>query len=114
MSTSDDDRQILPFAAALAQIGNGEAAARASRLLNELVTAVVATGKKGTLTIKIDVAPFKKRTTTLDVTATSALNAPKGDDDAVSGIFFHADGNLRRDDPTQLTLPLRDASKEIA
>jgi hypothetical protein len=111
----DDERQILPFATALQHVDNGAAAARASRLLNELVAAVADTGKGGTLTIQVKVAPYKTSTRTLDVTVTSTLKAPQGDEATQSAIFFHDNkGNLTRDDPTQLQLPLRTVKEHTA
>lgn len=109
MSTPDNDSdgQIRPFAAVLQEIDHGEAHQRASDLLNQLVQAVADTGKKGVLTVQVTVAPYKKGTRNLDVTVKSSLKAPDIGDDGHSAIFFHASGNLRRDDPTQPTLPVR-------
>lgn len=108
MSTQDD-RTVQPFAAALQEVGGGRAHTRVSDLLHQCTQAVVDTGKKATLTITVTVAPYKKgNTNTLDVTVTSQARLPEGDEATVSGIFFPtADGNLTRHDPNQLQLPLR-------
>ena len=108
MVDTNNERPILPFAAALQQVGRGAALNRLSRLLNELVQAVDATGKKSRLNIAIDVARYKKSDRALDVTVTSSLKAPEGDDNSTSGVFFADEfGNLSRDDPMQPQLPLR-------
>lgn len=115
MSTSDKPDpgggaaagQVKPFATALREIAGGAAADRASWLLQELVAAVAETGKKGTLTVQITVAPYKTGNT-LDVTAKVTSKPPEDTDAEVSGIFYaDAEGNLRRDDPNQPQLPLR-------
>lgn len=105
VTTKDkDDRQIQPFAAVLQQIGKGATHTKLSELLNELTTAVNEHKKGGTLTVVIKVEPTKG-TDTLTVSATSTLKAPQATE---ASIFFATDdGNLTRDDPNQLQLPLR-------
>lgn len=109
MSTVDGERQIKPFATALQEIEKGAAALRAGRLLNDLVQAVVATGKKGSVALVVEVAPYKNgNTNNLDVTVRTTAKIPEGDEATASAVFFHdGKGNLRRDDPNQPTLPLR-------
>jgi non-homologous end joining protein Ku len=97
MST-DDGEQVRPFAATLQEIGRGSVHDRLSEQLQQLVAAVTETGKKGTLTLQLTVAPVKPGNVhNLLVTAKTALKAPEGDEA----------GNLSREDPTQLKLPLR-------
>lgn len=103
------ERQIRPFATTLQEINNGKAHTRLSDQLHTLVAAVAETGKKGELTIKVIVAPLKKgQTNTLVTTVSSTLKAPEGDDAAPSSVFFvDRAGNLTRNDPQQMQLPLR-------
>lgn len=110
MSTKDDDeRTIKPFATTLQEIGAGVFHARLSEQLQELTEAVVATGKKGTLTLQLVVAPLKPgNVKNLVTTGKSVLKAPEDDSEQPSSVFFvDADGNLTRDDPNQPTLPIR-------
>lgn len=110
MSTPDNqDGQIRPFAAVLQDIGSGKLTARLAAQLAELGAAVTATGKKGTITLKIEVAPPKKHATdgALIVSGASVAKIPEGDDVAPASIFFaDPSGNLTRDDPRQQQLPL--------
>jgi hypothetical protein len=114
----DDGRTIKPFAATLQEIAAGAFHARVSELLQDLVTAVTDTGKKGVLTIQLTVAPIKPgNTTNLVVTGSAAVKAPKSEADSPSSVFFRdAAGNLSRNDPNQPALPLRglDSGKAAA
>lgn len=105
-----DDDQIRPFAAVLTDLAAGKVHARLTEQIADLTAAVAATGRKGTLTIQLEVKPVKTGQTNgpLQVTAKSVLKAPEGDDAAPVTIFFADDaGNLTRDDPNQPMLPLR-------
>lgn len=107
MSTEDDD-QVRPFAAVLAEIGGGKLHARISAQLADLSAAVADTGKKGEITIKIKVEPFRKGGENARmVTGTSLARIPEGEDASPASVFF-ADraGNLQRTDPQQQQLPL--------
>lgn len=105
---SSDERQVRPFAAVLQEIGGGKLAARAAAQLAELTAAVAATGKKGTITIKVEVAPLKKAdANTLVVTGSTTAKVPEGEDATPTSVFFaDAGGNLSRDNPAQPQLPL--------
>jgi hypothetical protein len=106
---SDDDEHIRPFAATLAELDKGRVHARLSEQLHALTTAVQATGKVGTLTLTIDLRPITKgNSDTLKLTTKTVLKAPAGDEETPTTVFFtDAAGNLTREDPTQLKLPLR-------
>lgn len=106
---ADEGRTIKPFAATLQEIAAGAFHTRVSELLQDLVTAVTDTGKKGVLTVTLTVAPIKPgNTTNLVVTGKTSVKAPESDDAAPSSVFFHdAAGNLTRNDPNQPALPLR-------
>lgn len=108
-----DEPQIRPFAATLQDLAGGQVHTRLSDQLHDLTEAVTSTGKKGTLTLTIEVKPIKPgQVDTLSVTAKSVLKAPEGDDAAPTSVFFtDSSGNLTRSDPRQLTLPLREVGK---
>jgi hypothetical protein len=109
------DQQESPrdFAAVVMDIGGGRLHARLSDQLAAVTAAVKETGKKGTLTIKIEVKPLPKANNgTLIVTGSSAAKAPESDEDSPTSVFFADDGgNLSRDDPKQPTLPFREATR---
>lgn len=106
MSTQDDE-QVRPFAAVLAEIGGGKLHARLSAQLAELSAAVAETGRKGQITITIKVAPLPRADhNTLVVTGGSSAKVPEGDDASPTSVFFAGPGGLVRDDPRQQQLPL--------
>lgn len=111
---TDEERRVKPFATTLQEIGSGVLAARLSEQLQELTNAVVTTGKKGTLTVQLTVAPLKPgNVKNLVTTAKTVLKAPEDDSESPSSVFFvDGDGNLTRDDPQQPTLPLRGLDKK--
>lgn len=103
---ADEQRQTKPFSAVVQEIGSGTLAAKLAEQLQELTLAVVETGKAGTLTVALKVAPLKAgNVTNLVTTAKTTLKTP--DDDIASVFFVDQYGNLTRDDPQQPTLPLR-------
>ncbi len=101
-----------PFAATLQEIGNGALATDLADQLQALTQAVQETGKKGTLALTITVAPIKPgQADTLVVTGEVKAKPPVGENP--SAVFFpDAEGNLRRDDPNQPTLPLRELNRK--
>lgn len=103
---------VKPFAATLQEIGNGRLAVDLADQLAALTSSVQETGKKGTLALTITVAPIKPgQADTLVVSGKVAVKAPAGEDP--SSVFFpDAEGNLRRDDPNQPTLPLRELNRK--
>ncbi len=102
--------QIRPFADVLRDLGKGQVADEMSIMLTELVTAVRDYGRKGYLTLKIEVAPMKGNEDMLAVAAKATSKPPESD--PVSAIFYaDSDGNLLRDDPAQMQLPLREAPR---
>ncbi len=104
-----EGRTIKPFAATLQEIAAGAFHTRVSEQLQDLVTAVTDTGKKGVLTLTLTVAPIKPgNTSNLVVTGKTTVKAPESDDAAPSAVFFHdRAGNLTRNDPNQPALPQR-------
>jgi len=118
--TQDDEAQVRPFAEFLVMQGRGATHDELSLRLHELVAAVQETGKAGKLQLTIEVKPLSKGDThTLSVTDTIAAKMPAGER-PVTVFFTDKDGNLTRDDPRQMRLPLREAEdrrkepKEVA
>ena len=104
MPEQSEQPVIRPFADTFRELAGGTIADDAAVQLAAVTAAVAATGKKGTLTIKIDVAPMKGVMDALRVTAVVTSKEPA--DDVPSSIFYPDDaGNLRRDHPRQGTLP---------
>ena len=106
-----EGRRTRPFADFLAEHNNGHGHAKSSELLQELVSAVVDTGKKGTMTITVSIEPMKNAengTLLTQVTATAKIPTLP-----VKAAIFYADedNNLVRQDPRQLTF---DSLKEVA
>lgn len=98
-----DGPQIRPFAELLTTLDHGAAHAEASRALHDLVQAVLATGKAGTMTIAVGLKPLKGSTDQLIVAAQVTAKPPKSE--PASAVFFADDaGNLTRNDPRQLQL----------
>lgn len=82
---------------------NGAANDLATDELEKLVKAVQATGKKGSVTIKMEVAKIEDGDTEVKVTMKVASNIPVADIPA--GIYYPSqDGGLHRTDPRQLSM----------
>ena len=107
-----DGPVVAPFIGFLARHNNGKAADEAAVLLHELTAAVLDTGKKGTLTIKVGLTCLDDATIVaiIDVTSAVPMHPSK------SEVYFATgDGNLSREDPNQLQFsPLRDAAVAAA
>lgn len=98
MSQETTPRTAQTFIAALTGINHGQVAGHADELLMELVKAVNEHGRKGTVTITIEVKPAKGNQTSVQVAATATAKMPQPD--APWGLFFFTDdGALTRDDP---------------
>jgi hypothetical protein len=105
VTDSTDGPQVRPFAAVLTELAKGQIHADASEQLHDLVDAVQEHGKKGTLTIRIEVAPIARDdTSVLVVKGSVESRAPKSPPS--SAYFVDGTGNLSRRDPRQTELPL--------
>jgi hypothetical protein len=94
------------FGSWVAEQRQGALHAELTEKLAELTAACVELEKKGTLTLKITVEPQKDKVT-LFVTDDVKVAAPVAD--RPSALYFaDADGSLRREDPRQMKLPLRE------
>ena len=106
----EDARQPRPFADVLREIDNGRFAADVAARLVEVAEGVTSTGKTGSLTIRIKVTPASKNSTDALVVSGEAVAKIPVDPPGASVFFPDSDGNLRRDNPHQPELPLRDVS----
>lgn len=107
--TETEDRQVRPFAAFLQEHNNGVGHTQASEALQRLALAVVDTGKKGAVTIKVSVEPMKGAegtlVTTVVVDEKLPVNPPK------AAVFYaDGDGNMTRTDPNQ---PVIEGLREV-
>lgn len=85
----------------LSTMRGGAAARQADALLKDVVKAVEATGKKGSITIKLDIGKFKGGDTELEIKATLKHSVPV--EDIPMGLYYpDKDGSLHREDPRQL------------
>ena len=94
-----------PFTDILGELAAGETLQIFSADLAEVVTAVRATGKKGT--IRLDLEVNANGAHGVRITDKITVKAPR-EDRGETLFFSDADGNLHRRDPRQQTLPLRE------
>jgi hypothetical protein len=104
----DDDQHARPFAAFLREQAGGKTHDELSDALRDLVGRVQDTGKKGSLTLVVNVEPLKGDTDTLVIKDEIKLRLPEHDRKA-SLFFVASDGNLTRENPNQPQLPLHAA-----
>lgn len=106
----DTEQAIRPFADVLQELQGGRTHNDLSEALHDLTTAVREHGKAGSIQLTIKIDPVSKGDgTTVTVTSTVASKTPKAE--PKKSIFFLSDdGNLQRDDPRQLHLPLREVT----
>lgn len=96
--TQQDTRSAETFTAALSGIDHGEVAGKANDLLVQLVQAVREKGRKGSVTVVLEVRPYKGNALNVEVAATVTAKMPQ--DEPPAGLFFVSeDGALTRDDP---------------
>ena len=107
MSTlHDDDNPIVrPFAAWLTEQSNGHTHEELGDGLHDLIARVRDTGKKGSITLTVTVAPMKENERMLILTDAIQLKLPEHDRKA-SIFYADANGNLVRNDPDQLEFNL--------
>lgn len=99
----DEGKRTRPFADFLNEHNGGEGHREASEKIQEVVQAVIDTGKAGSVTLKVDVAPMKgAEDGTLMIAVNVAAKVPVTPSKAA---VFYADddNNLTRTDPKQLT-----------
>lgn len=98
----NDVPEQKPFAVFLQEHKRGALAGELAATLQEVVAAVIEHGKKGSVTLKLDVAPSKDGMTVF-VTDDVKKSVPKADRGG-SIMFPDAKGNLHRSDPNQMRL----------
>jgi hypothetical protein len=103
---TDAGQQVRPFAAVLTELAKGQIHERASELLHELVQAVIEHEKKGSITVKIEVAPIAKHDTSVLVVTGDVESRPPKTPPA-NAFFVDDTGNLSRRDPKQPELPFQ-------
>jgi hypothetical protein len=104
--TNENGGQVRPFAAVLQDIDNGQVSERLATDVQALVTAVLEQNRKGSITLKLEVAPRKGNAHALNVAARVETRLPAPE--PVESVFFtDRSGNLHRDDPMQMSIPLR-------
>lgn len=102
-ATDDVDGDPREFAAVLLEVNGGASHHELSEALRDLVRAVTATGRKGSITYTLTLEPLKRRTDTLVVTDAVTVKAPQPD--RTSSVFYtDDDGRLVREDPNQPAL----------
>lgn len=107
--TADDD-VVRPFADSLREINGGKSHDELSLALRDLTAGVKETGRKGTLTYQVTIAPMKGNPDVLQVTDKVSARIPEPERKA-SIFFSDSAGNLTRTDPAQLTFEsLREVS----
>jgi hypothetical protein len=93
-----DPRAAETFVAAISGIDHGAVAGKADVLLMELVNAVREMGRKGSVTVVLEVRPYKGNSLNVEVAASVTAKLPQPE--APAGLFFVTeDGALTRDDP---------------
>ncbi len=107
--TQDAPGRTRPFADFLADHNGGQGHRQAGEALQRLVAAVLDTGKKGTVTLKVTVGTMDGADNTLVTTIEVAEKLPAV---APKPQVFYADddNNLTRSDPNQLVF---DSLKEV-
>lgn len=94
---------MVPFTDVVNQIRKGAVSEELNKALLAVNEAVIATGKKGELTLKLEVKPMKGNRAQVTVVASINTKTPK--EDLPEGIFFLTnDGDLVRNDPEQKEL----------
>jgi len=97
--------QTRPFADVLLELAKGRVHNEASIALQDLVEAVQSTGKKGSVTLTVVVAPSKAEGQ-VEVTAEVKPKPPRSTP-PTSLFFITSDHNLSRTNPEQPHLPMR-------
>ena len=90
----------------LAELNRGKFLITCSRQLRRVIEAILSTGKKGKVTIALDMVPgvvTQGRATQIDITPTVKIEEPMPSQ-GTSIFFVTADNDLTRDDPEQMAM----------
>jgi hypothetical protein len=96
-----DNPLLRPFADWLQEQARGQAHQELTEALWDLVQAVQATGKPGTITLTVTVEPMRKTGGQVIVTRHKVKTAPPEPDREPSVSWVDRNGNLTRDNPNQ-------------
>ncbi|SLJ40881.1 Uncharacterised protein [Mycobacteroides abscessus subsp. abscessus] len=99
-SAPEDEDRVRPFADFLRELQKGRVHDELSDALKDVVAAVRATGKAGSLTLKLSVSE-QANTSMLVIKDDVTVKAPQADRQ-VSLWFVDRQGNVTRTDPAQL------------
>jgi hypothetical protein len=108
-TNTETGQQVRPFAAMLQDLDNGSVSDQLASDMQALVTAVQDEGRKGSVTLKIEVSP-RKGGNALNVAASVVTKLP-APEPTESVFFADGSGNLLRDDPRQMSIPLREVDR---
>lgn len=100
--TDKNTKDGKPFASWLCEQAGGKTEAELTEGLRDLVNRVGDTGKKGSITLAVTVAPMKGDPSMLVVSDEIKLKLPEHDRKA--SIFWQKDGQLLRNDPNQRSI----------
>ena len=101
--------RVRPFADVLRDLARGRVHDELSDALWAVIGGVRETGKPGSITLKVSVKPMPKAEGMVIVADSVTVKVPEGD--RTESIFFVTrDGNLTREDPAQMQLPLREVA----
>lgn len=99
---------MADFIQTLMEMRAGAAAADCSRKLSELVAAIMETGKKGELVLKVNITPSRLnlgRVTEVEIEHTCKISKPEHS--TGRSIFFTTEeGTLTREDPNQMAFEI--------
>jgi hypothetical protein len=110
MSDDIEQRTVRPFADFLREQRKGSLHAELSEVLQELNLAVAEHQKGGKVTLTITIAPLKNQSGNM-VVVTDDVTAKIPQADRGAAYFYtDADGNLRREDPDQMSF---DSLREV-
>lgn len=110
----NDDPVMRPFADFLREQTGGQTHDELTRAMHEVVLAVEATGKAGSVTLTLSIQPLKD-TAGGAVKVTDTVKAKLPEFARPASIFFADNGNLVRDNPNQLRFDgMRDVSSPPA
>lgn len=107
----DTEKRVRPFADVLVELNRGRTHGELSKQMQDLVAAVIATGRKGAISLVISVAKSKANGQ-VEITDDIRVKTPSVDR-AASIFFVDDDANLTRTDPYQQELAFpRDVSAD--
>ena len=113
MSDPDESVPGNLFARAINEVGYGDLSTTASEELAKVVKAVKETGRKGSITLTLEIKPRGRDSGQVELTGDVKTKAPINQI-APSMLFATDEGDLVRENPAQATLPLSFVKKKTA